>query len=85
MANYPCSYICFAALLEASGIQGATTIWTNPRFLLCIGVYPTRIQVAWQDVTIYLGISMDFRFALKRGCRHTSIALATVPSYVLFS
>ena len=54
MANYPRSYIYFASLLEASGIQGATTLWTSLRYLLCIRIYPARSQVAWQDVTIYL-------------------------------
>ena len=69
MANYPRKYICFASLLEASGIRGAATLRTNPRFRLCIGIYPARIQVAWQDVTIYLGIFIDYIFALERGCR----------------
>ena len=86
MANYPRSRICFASLLEDSGIQGAATLRTNPRFRLCIGIYPARIQVAWQDVTIYLGISMDYRFALERGCR-TPLARwlgSIVLLYVLF-
>jgi hypothetical protein len=61
MANYPCSYIYLASLLEGSGCQGATTLWTDPGLLLCIKIYPTRIQVAWQDVTtqVYLGIFID--------------------------
>jgi hypothetical protein len=54
MANYPCSCIYLALLLEASGFQGATTVWTNALFHLCItSIYPTvtHIQVAWEDVT----------------------------------
>jgi len=61
MANYPRSCIYLAPLLEGSGFQGATAVWTNARFLLRIRIYPTRLQVAWEDVTtqIYLGIFMD--------------------------
>ena len=83
MANYPRSYIYFASLLEASGIQGATTLWTSPRFFLCSSICPARIQVACQDVTIQLGIFVDFEFALERGCRHTSSPIDLL--YVLFS
>jgi hypothetical protein len=61
MAKYPRSYIYLTSLLEGSGCQGATTVWTDPGLLLCIKIYPTRIQVVWQDITtqIYLGIFMD--------------------------
>ena len=60
MANYPCSCIYLAPLLEGSGCQGATTVWTDSGFFLCIEIYPTRIQVACEDVTTqnYLGIFM---------------------------
>ena len=51
MANYPRSYIYLASLLEGSEYQGTTAVWTDPGFLLYIKIYPTRIQVAWQDVT----------------------------------
>ena len=58
MAKYPRSYIYLTSLLEGSECQGTTTVWTDPGFLLCIKIYPTRIQVAWEDATtqIYLGI-----------------------------
>jgi hypothetical protein len=61
MANYPRSYIYLTSLLEGSECRGATTVRTDPGFLLCIKIYPTCIQVAWEDVTtqIYLGIFMD--------------------------
>jgi len=62
MANYPCSCIYLAPLLEASRFQRVTTVHTNPGFILCIRIYPTCIQVSWQDVTtqIYLGIFTDW-------------------------
>jgi hypothetical protein len=74
--NYPHSRIYLASLLEASKFQGATTLWTSSRFLLRIRIYPTRIQVAWEDVTIYLGIFRDIWICtrtkrqahLQRGC-----------------
>ena len=61
MAKYPRSCIYLTSLLEGSGCQGTTAVWTDPGFLLRIKIYPTRIQVAWEDVTtqIYLGILMD--------------------------
>jgi hypothetical protein len=60
MAKYPGSCIHLTTLLEASKFRGASTLYTSPRFLLGTRIYPTRIQVAWQDVTtqIYLGIFM---------------------------
>jgi hypothetical protein len=61
MADYPCSCVYLASVLEGSECQGATTVWADPGFLLRIKIYPTHIQVAWEDVTtqIYLGIFMD--------------------------
>ena len=78
MAKYPRSSICLTSLLEGSECQGATTVWTNPGFLLCIKIRPTRIKVAWQDVAIYLGIFVDFGSALERGGRHPSSTVARV-------
>lgn len=70
MADYPRSCIYLAPLLEASRIQRATTLWTSARYLLLTRIYPTRVQVPWQGVTIYLSVFMDLKFALERGGRH---------------
>jgi len=56
MASYPRSCIYLASLLEGSKFRGTTTFWTSSRYLLHISIYSAGIQVAWQDVTIYLGI-----------------------------
>ena len=60
MANYPRSCVYLTSLLEGPECQGAATVWTDPGFLLCIKIYPARIQATWEDVTtqIYLGIHM---------------------------
>jgi hypothetical protein len=67
MANYPRSYVYFTSLLESSECQGATTVWADLGFLLCIKIYPMRIQVAWKDVTtkIHLGIFTDIYLDLR--------------------
>ena len=61
MAKHPRSYIYLTSLLEGSECQGAATVWSDPGFFLCVKIYPTRIQVTWQDVTtqLYLGIFME--------------------------
>ena len=63
MAKHPRSYIYLTSLLKGPGsdCQGTATVWTDPGFLLRVKVYPTRIQVTWQDVTtqLYLGTFMD--------------------------
>ena len=68
MAKYPRSCKYLAPLLEGSGFEGATTVWTSARYLLRIRIYPTRIQAAWDDVIIqiYLGIFVDIWIRLTK-------------------
>jgi hypothetical protein len=89
MASYPRSCIYLAPLLEGSGFQGAPTFWTSARCLLRIRIYPTRIQVAWRDVTtqIYLGIFMDIwiRVRTRQACIHPARWGTIDLLFVLFS